>query len=1572
MTNETKRRIAHYQKSLPAMREKVLGAVLMLFIAVLTAVSATYAWVTLSAAPEATSIDTTVTANGALEIALANGTGAAPGKSAEGDSTGAGTPITKANITWGNLVNLSDLSYGLANVTLRPAALNRNNLLKNPLYGVGYGEDGRVTEMITGDQFRYAFFDENSGDHGMFLIDEDDQHLGIRAISTVKYENTGGNQIFRELIAAASSKMKNAGDNYIWMTTNPDYVKSLEGLISVYAQSKADKSNVDETDVTKHVEALYDMMLYYMQNVMEVTGQSYVQMANTLSMVAEGKEDAGYTVETLIAAAKSKKLPSYIADNVASLSGFVSDYTTLQGYMKTSAKGDFSDLTPADQQKSLAYWAYQAKNGNTVHWKNIKALINFLCDIENVTLNGIRLGGLGIGTAMDLMNQQPISAVIHEKASLYKTEQRIGAKMGTELTVTVRYYGTNTLKAILSTAAEAPFEMDEDIETIRSQKPDSFKGGTATAQDTYALAVDLWLRSNAGSDSTVVSMQEISADGKTITTTDPLRSYLTLEGKVRYQEIEERAKVTAPDGTVYDAFIASATISGKPVEQIVYKKNDSSDTYYYVDDDGTEQVVSIPNATYTPKMDKRTIVVGYDGVNRVWSDEQMAPYEGDGTSTTQGGGSCYTFYASTPADQSRSLELLGSMRVAFIDAKGNLIGAATMDTEHYYAENGKVTVPLALDTASAINLGDDGNGNVTYGLMPLTKNAATRVTAIVYLDGTKLTNEMVLASGAIQGKLNVQFGACIAAKVTTVTTETDENGNETTTTTITYRRDSENESIRHEDLMDDRIRITASADPTSFEYDPKNTAKTNLSVKVAGVEPKRVEVCFIRAISKTQGVQQERIALNGSGEAWAGEISFAKPGNYVLRTVWVDGVEYDLNQEPITVTVHGSSVNSLTCDAVPSGSNSVSIMTADASFSANMTLGFTTSAQVPSRVNGIFMDEEGRQVNVPFVLEDNIWKGTATFHTSGTYTMQYVEIDGETYEISENLQVTLILTLGIKAEVRISADTATQALLKAINENATPTRFVYDTSKKDAGGNPLLANGVTLNVNVKLYDNGGSEIKAQSGVKLYYGRAGFVTGGLDADLAWNAANGSYAGNFHVDGAGTFRFNRVTVELSGAISTITAKTTAPDLQVMPPDDAYYFGNYTEETYQYVPNRDGVLTVGIAYSSAATKVEAVITDGPTQLPVVEGVMGGEAPDQGEKSVNLWSFAVQKEGNWKLSAIKLYGVYYDGQYYDDETGISVDLSREDIHAKVVQELRVSLSGTSQSFNGTFMADHIVSGMTVTVEDFEGKPIEGKEITDLTLNYRLNGTKVNEDIYGYTADNLGSVVTVSGRGTKAAGSETVFNISDMHFRQAGPYEVCELKFSLGGEEFTAGEAGTVVKYFDGGNAAERCPQFDVKWEAPDVQIFFVMQPYMEDGGCNVKYTSIPQKDMADLYSASVWWQRDSTEWYYPRVKLILKNIDAKYLTSSSMDLILKGTTSPAAKEPQWTRTFLFTADRSTDWVYLGKIDGDDDKSSGSRGSGQYRTPVDNLKSLKIVNDGVTYEIKIQHEIKFTITTKT
>ena len=82
-------------------------------------------------------------------------------------------------------------------------------------------------------------------------------------------------------------------------------------------------------------------------------------------------------------------------------------------------------------------------------------------------------------------------------------------------------------------------------------------------------------------------------------------------------------------------------------EQEVYQKKQDTN-YYYVDENNKEEKFSPPAGApvqYTPKMEKVTIVTGYDGVNRVWNDTQMAPYEVEGaTSTTQGGGSCYHGY----------------------------------------------------------------------------------------------------------------------------------------------------------------------------------------------------------------------------------------------------------------------------------------------------------------------------------------------------------------------------------------------------------------------------------------------------------------------------------------------------------------------------------------------------------------------------------------------------------------------------------------------------------------------------------------------------------------------------------------------------------------------------------------------------------------------------------------------------------------------------------------------------------------------------------------------------------------
>lgn len=1456
MKAETTARIEQYRNELPRKREKIFAAAMMLAIAIISAASATYAWVTLSASPEVTSIDTTVAANGSLEIAMANSTGAAPGRSTAGDSTGTDSNVVRANTTWGNLVNLSDPSYGLANVVLRPAALNgTTGLLSNPLYGVEYGDDGRVTGMVVGDDFAYTYYDPNATSKGgMFLVDLKGEHLGVRAISTVKYENLEGMEQMNELLNAANSSLNTAKDKYAKITDEKkepgkSYINSLQGLIQVYAQNVIDKKPTNTLDVTMYVPDLYKMVQDVYDNVMLKTGESYVHMANLYDVLTENKHKGEWFVgtnalEDLIAAYKGNTLPEGFTKAAVGFKQFVTDYQAFQTYLKKGAKDDFSDLTPDQQKKSLAYWAYQAQSGSTVYWSDINTQINWLCDISTATVDGYTLSGLSnMSTAMKVLRgANPHSAVLH-KGVIQRLEKRLGQHMKPKITITVdpaglggiaALAGKQTLDAIVTTDAGDPYDAPTDIEAIKKLNTGSFRGDTATAEDTHALAVDLWLRTNAGASATVTATTENGrdTDGNSYTkTTEPLRAYLTLEGKVRIQEVSERATIKAPDGNTYDAFTGTGTVKGQKVEVVAYQKKDGK--YYYIDEKNAEkEIPSGMGLSYTPKMDTREVVVGYDGVNRVWSDTQMAPYEVEGaTSTTQGGGSCYTFYASTEADQKRFLDLLGSMRVAFIDGEGNLIGAATMDTEHYYPENGKVTVPLALDKTSAVKLGVDKDGDAVYGLMPLVKNAATRVTAIVYLDGQKLTNQMVLASGDIQGNLNVQFGSCTAYKITTVTQtgETDNEGNPITTTTVEYTQEGNaNEPIENEPVMTETIKVSATlTGSTDVEFDPNKPHSVGVNVKVEGsADPRNVYVRFIRAISSTQGVQQDIVTLSGNGADWTGTMTFNKPGNYVLRTVWVNGVEYDLSHDPLKVAVKGASVSSLTCDAITSGSFA-RVMQSGSSFKTNMTLGFTTSKQIPSRVNGIFMDEDGRQVNVPFYLEGGNWKGTATFYTSGVYTMRYVEIDGEQFEISKNLQPTLELQLGLKSGTRISAGAETQQKLLNMapaGMTVTPTRFVLDPSK---GGK----DGVTLTVTTKLYDNTGAEITGLSGVKIYYSRVGSVTGGLDADLTWNASSNAYVGEFHIGTAGTFRFSKIVITQASGVSTITAATADTNsIQVMPPDDAQYMqGDRHTASYQYAPNKDARMTVAIAYSSAAARVEAVIAAANGKEYTVQGVLGVE--DAGHMtdditSINLWNFELPKEestglqeGRWTLKTITLYGVYYDGRYYDEENGVTVDVAAENITTKVVNNIVVTLSGNSQRFTGYFMDDHKVNDFTVTVADYEGQAIEGiGTVSDITVSYTRGAVGVNSE-YGYEGG--GTKPVVNSTSTLKSGSQTTYQIGELNFQEAGPYTNAIVQLKLGGDTITAGKdgTGTVLKYVVGGMASDNVPQFKVTWASPDVK---------------------------------------------------------------------------------------------------------------------------------------------------------
>ena len=104
-------------------KTKLLAAIGMLLVSSIMMVSTTYAWFTLSTAPEVKGINTAVGANGNLEMALLPENGQVNSiTTTVGDSTKA---IKEKNVTWGNLVDLSDSTvYGLDQITLFPSALN--------------------------------------------------------------------------------------------------------------------------------------------------------------------------------------------------------------------------------------------------------------------------------------------------------------------------------------------------------------------------------------------------------------------------------------------------------------------------------------------------------------------------------------------------------------------------------------------------------------------------------------------------------------------------------------------------------------------------------------------------------------------------------------------------------------------------------------------------------------------------------------------------------------------------------------------------------------------------------------------------------------------------------------------------------------------------------------------------------------------------------------------------------------------------------------------------------------------------------------------------------------------------------------------------------------------------------------------------------------------------------------------------------------------------------------------------------------------------------------------------------
>ena len=171
-------------------RNKLMAAVSMLLVSSIMMVSSTYAWFTLSTAPEVTDIKTTVAGNGSLEIALVPKDGTltiTSGRNTSGDAA-------LANRSWGNIIDLASESYGLGDISLNPALLATKDSgaelsdRAKVLSIAGYGADGRVTKLVDDNMALKSYTDKKVWDGGEY---------GVRAIGEYFTSGDGSSKIVR-------------------------------------------------------------------------------------------------------------------------------------------------------------------------------------------------------------------------------------------------------------------------------------------------------------------------------------------------------------------------------------------------------------------------------------------------------------------------------------------------------------------------------------------------------------------------------------------------------------------------------------------------------------------------------------------------------------------------------------------------------------------------------------------------------------------------------------------------------------------------------------------------------------------------------------------------------------------------------------------------------------------------------------------------------------------------------------------------------------------------------------------------------------------------------------------------------------------------------------------------------------------------------------------------------------------------------------------------------------------------------------------------------------------------------
>lgn len=480
------KRMNKTKKSFGNMKKKLMGAVCMLLVASIMMISATYAWFTLSTAPEITGITTSVGANGNLEMALLSGN-VNDLTTQEGGvgSSMAAVADTVANLTWGNLVDLSNDSYGLQSISLKPARFNNagswatGNLLSIPVYGA----DGRVKDVANDTQASGKFNADNNT-----WEDVDPMPVGVRAIGT--NDNLTAQQSgLMSAKAAYNSKISEAQSTIRQALSNN--AQGLANAVTQLAMSSSDAT------ITAENETAINNMITATDNSLKLIDEAYKQVI--LAAATTINTDAGYkaAVAAVNGAASAKAALTAAQDNGA----------TIPAQIETAVNNLEAQKTTVATAKNNA---------------DYKAKLTALIDTEKVTVNGYNAKATG-NEATDLMVNGEINSTFMGKMTKdggVRVEMPDGSGVfayiatvagnysaASEITITFKGLSVSNMPSTMITTATVDPTLGNALQGV--QAAGTSAGATTTLSDTYGYMIDLAFRTNA-----VNSYLQLQTEGK--------------------------------------------------------------------------------------------------------------------------------------------------------------------------------------------------------------------------------------------------------------------------------------------------------------------------------------------------------------------------------------------------------------------------------------------------------------------------------------------------------------------------------------------------------------------------------------------------------------------------------------------------------------------------------------------------------------------------------------------------------------------------------------------------------------------------------------------------------------------------------------------------------------------------------------------------------------------------------------------------------------------------------------------------------------------------------------------------